>query len=587
MAFLGPALLLLTIGLVYPALRTIFESLKDGQGTSFVGLDNYVTIFTNSDQAIVIRNTAMWVVLVPLFATGFGLLYAILVDRTRIEALAKGLVFLPMAISLVGASIIWKFMYDYRPETRPQIGLLNGIMAKPGRGHPPVPARRPAEHDLPHRRHGLDPGRLRDDRALGRDQGHPGRHHRGRAPRRRAGLRHVPLHHAAEHPRLGRGRRDHDRHRRPEGLRHRPHHDRWAVQDQRRGERVLQPDVPVRQPGPRRRARGRAVPAGRPDHHLQRQAGCDGRRTDEHRDQPRRRRDRRAARAEELDQHLRAGPQDAVVALRLAGRHHHRGAVDDPDLRALRHLVPPRAGDQPLGLVARLHRPDVDAGQLQDGAHRRVAAAGAVLREQRGHHAAGGAAADPAGLPRGVRLRLDGLPRQERAVRRGVRAAGRAAAGGPGAAAEPVHDQAHIGGTYWTVWLSHTMFALPLAIFLMHNFIKEIPGELIEAARVDGAGHVRIFFRIMLPLLTPALASFGIFQFLWVWNDLLVSLVFIGGNPDVAPLTVQIANLAGTRGSAWYLLSAGAFISIIVPLAVFLGLQRFFVRGLLAGGLKG
>ncbi|GAB3688238.1 carbohydrate ABC transporter permease [Angustibacter aerolatus] len=145
----------------------------------------------------------------------------------------------------------------------------------------------------------------------------------------------------------------------------------------------------------------------------------------------------------------------------------------------------------------------------------------------------------------------------------------------------------HIGGTYWTVWLSHTMFALPLAIFLMHNFIKEIPGELIEAARVDGAGHVRIFFRIMLPLLTPALASFGIFQFLWVWNDLLVSLVFIGGNPDVAPLTVQIANLAGTRGSAWYLLSAGAFISIIVPLAVFLGLQRFFVRGLLAGGLKG
>ncbi|GAB3688242.1 hypothetical protein GCM10028814_29600 [Angustibacter aerolatus] len=133
-AFLGPALLLLTIGLVYPALRTIFESLKDGQGTSFVGLDNYVTIFTNSDQLIVIRNTAMWVVLVPLFATGFGLLYAILVDRTRIEALAKGLVFLPMAISLVGASIIWKFMYDYRPETRPQIGLLNGIMAKLGVG---------------------------------------------------------------------------------------------------------------------------------------------------------------------------------------------------------------------------------------------------------------------------------------------------------------------------------------------------------------------------------------------------------------------------------------------------------------------
>jgi alpha-glucoside transport system permease protein len=145
----------------------------------------------------------------------------------------------------------------------------------------------------------------------------------------------------------------------------------------------------------------------------------------------------------------------------------------------------------------------------------------------------------------------------------------------------------HFQGTYWSVWLSHTMFALPLAIFLMHNFIKEIPGELIEAARVDGAGHVRIFFRIMLPLLTPALASFGIFQFLWVWNDLLVSLVFLGGTPDVAPLTVRVAELSGSRGNAWYLLSAGAFVSMVVPVAVFLALQRFFVRGLLAGGLKG
>ncbi len=96
-----------------------------------------------------------------------------------------------------------------------------------------------------------------------------------------------------------------------------------------------------------------------------------------------------------------------------------------------------------------------------------------------------------------------------------------------------------------------------------------------------------IFFRILLPLLTPAIAAFGIFQFLWVWNDLLVALVFLGGTPDVAPITVRVAELAGSRGSAWHLLSAGAFISMIVPLAVFLALQRYFVRGLLAGGLKG
>jgi alpha-glucoside transport system permease protein len=144
-----------------------------------------------------------------------------------------------------------------------------------------------------------------------------------------------------------------------------------------------------------------------------------------------------------------------------------------------------------------------------------------------------------------------------------------------------------IGASYWSVWLSHTIFALPLAVFLIHNFMRELPAELMEAARVDGAGHVTIFFRILLPLLTPALAAFGIFQFLWVWNDLLVSLVFLGGTPDVAPITVRVAELSGSRGSAWYLLSAGAFISMVVPVAVFLALQRYFVRGLLAGGLKG
>jgi alpha-glucoside transport system permease protein len=144
-----------------------------------------------------------------------------------------------------------------------------------------------------------------------------------------------------------------------------------------------------------------------------------------------------------------------------------------------------------------------------------------------------------------------------------------------------------IGASYWSVWLSHTIFALPLATFLIHNFMRELPAELMEAARVDGAGHVTIFFKILLPLLTPALAAFGIFQFLWVWNDLLVSLVFLGGTPDVAPITVRVAELSGSRGSAWYLLSAGAFISMVVPVAVFLALQRYFVRGLLAGGLKG
>lgn len=144
-----------------------------------------------------------------------------------------------------------------------------------------------------------------------------------------------------------------------------------------------------------------------------------------------------------------------------------------------------------------------------------------------------------------------------------------------------------LDGTFWTVWLSHSIFALPLAIFLLHNFMRDVPASLVEAARVDGAGHVRIFFSIMFPLLVPAIASFGIFQFLWVWNDLLVALTFAGGTQDVAPLTVRVAELAGTRGTEWHLLSAGAFVALVVPVIVFLALQRYFVRGLLAGSVTG
>jgi alpha-glucoside transport system permease protein len=140
---------------------------------------------------------------------------------------------------------------------------------------------------------------------------------------------------------------------------------------------------------------------------------------------------------------------------------------------------------------------------------------------------------------------------------------------------------------YLPIWVAHTIFALPLAIFLLHNFISEIPGEVIEAAKVDGASHTQVFFRIVIPLALPAIASFAIFQFLWVWNDLLVALIFSGGTQDAAPLTQRLTEMTGTRGQEWQRLTAAAFVSLIVPLFVFFGLQRYFVRGLLAGSTKG
>lgn len=141
--------------------------------------------------------------------------------------------------------------------------------------------------------------------------------------------------------------------------------------------------------------------------------------------------------------------------------------------------------------------------------------------------------------------------------------------------------------TYVGIWLAHTGFGLPLAIYLLRNYIAGLPREIMESAKVDGASDFDIFIKIVLPLSFPALASFAIFQFLWVWNDLLVAMVFLGNGDDQLVLTGRLRELLGSRGGNWEILTASAFISIIVPLIVFFALQRYLVRGLLAGSVKG
>nr|WP_084658890.1 carbohydrate ABC transporter permease [Thermogemmatispora onikobensis] len=142
-------------------------------------------------------------------------------------------------------------------------------------------------------------------------------------------------------------------------------------------------------------------------------------------------------------------------------------------------------------------------------------------------------------------------------------------------------------GNYVGIWLMHTALGLPFAVYLLRNFFAGLPSDLFESARIDGASNINIFFRILLPLSVPSLASLVIFQFMWVWNDLLVALVFMGGNPDRAPMTVTIANLVNSYGSNWEVLTAAAFISMALPLVIFFTLQRYFVRGILAGSVKG
>jgi alpha-glucoside transport system permease protein len=144
-----------------------------------------------------------------------------------------------------------------------------------------------------------------------------------------------------------------------------------------------------------------------------------------------------------------------------------------------------------------------------------------------------------------------------------------------------------LNGTFLAVWLAHTGFGLALATYLLFNYIRTMPRETLESAFIDGASHFTIFVKLIMPLSVPALASFAIFQFLWVWNDYLVALTFLGVDPSYKVLTQRLADLTGTFGNQWQLLTAGAFVTMLLPMIVFFALQRYFVRGLMAGSVKG
>ena len=151
----------------------------------------------------------------------------------------------------------------------------------------------------------------------------------------------------------------------------------------------------------------------------------------------------------------------------------------------------------------------------------------------------------------------------------------------------PLYRKLGLAGTFPGIWLAHTAYGLPLTTYLVHNFMASIPKDLFDSAAIDGASPLTTFWRIVMPISLPAIASVFIFQFLWIWNDLLVALIYLGARPNVAPMTLKIANLVTNRGQDWELLTAAAFVSMALPLVVFFSLQRYFVRGILAGSVKG
>jgi alpha-glucoside transport system permease protein len=149
-----------------------------------------------------------------------------------------------------------------------------------------------------------------------------------------------------------------------------------------------------------------------------------------------------------------------------------------------------------------------------------------------------------------------------------------------------IYGQLGLNGTFFAIWMAHIGFGMPLAVYIIRNYMATLPKEVIESAKIDGASHFQTFWRLILPMSTPVLASFAIFQFLWVWNDLLNALVFIGSGAN-KPLTIALTQLLGAQGQGWQLLTAGGLFTMIVPILVFLSLQRYFVRGLTAGSVKG
>jgi len=149
-----------------------------------------------------------------------------------------------------------------------------------------------------------------------------------------------------------------------------------------------------------------------------------------------------------------------------------------------------------------------------------------------------------------------------------------------------IYGNLGINGTFLAIWLAHIGFGMPLAVYITRNYMATLPKEVIESAKIDGASHFQTFWRLILPMSTPVLASFAIFQFLWVWNDLLNALVFIGPGEN-QPLTIALVQLLGQQGQGWQLITAGGLITMLIPIIVFLSLQRYFVRGLTAGSVKG
>ncbi|WP_115727542.1 ABC transporter permease [Actinomyces culturomici] len=571
--WLAPALVLMVLTLVYPMISTIVLSLKDARGERFVGLKNYIDVLTRPETLIAVRNNILWILVYTVFVTAIGLAVATLADRVGYEKLVRTIVVLPTAISFVGAGVIWSFMYAYDPPGLPQTGTINALLTAVFPKVDPVAwladkttvngalvfigvwmsvglasvilsaavKAVPVDTIEAARIDGASESRIFRSVIL---------------PQIAPSVVVVMTMMAVNALKifdiiyvLTNG-----------------NYDSEVLATMMYIRDVLLSELRLRE-----RDRGRPPPHARPRPHHERQV---------------------------LPGAVRMG------SLAAPPRTHHRLSASGLAGLFFKHaalivimviwIVPI------LALLVSSFRSYLDISSsgwwtaILPPYRFTLENYSTVLERSNMAQAFINSIlitvpitlivlviASLAGFVfarwrfKGrqivfvVILALLSIPLQMTLV--------------------PVlklFSAWGIVGTFPAVWIAHSGYGLPFAIYLMRNFFAGIPEEIFESASIDGASDLQSFWRIGVPLATPALAAVGVFQFMWVWNDLLISLIFLGGAPKVAPLTVAVSSLLNSRGEGWEVLTAAAFILMAVPIVVFFALQRYFVRGLTAGAVK-
>ncbi|MFO7265919.1 MAG: ABC transporter permease subunit [Limnochordales bacterium] len=631
--FAAPALLLLGFYLVYPALHTTYLSFLDRRLENFVGFENYVRLFTTEATRTAIRNNLLWLVTFTVFSVGIGLLMAVLTDRVRYEKVARSIMFMPMAISFAGAGVIWKFMYAYMPAGAQQIGLLNAIVVALG-GEPIAwLTERPWINNfaliavgvwiwagfcmviLSAAYKGIPRELLEAARVDGANEWQV--FWRVSLPCILPTvvvvattmvinvLKIFDVIYVMTNGSFG-----------TEVLANRMYKEMFQFRNPHMASAIavvlfvavlpamimnvrrLREESGPGEPRPslferlrdRRRRRLEVAPAAEGSRPILNVRAS------------------RAAAAEmaaATEASRREGTAPARPRRNVPPVFAKLGRVLSHSLVHVVVIAVCLAWILPtLGLLVSSFRPAADVARsgwwtvLADpfnpanytlDNYRHVLSAQGMWRAFRDSFLitvpstllpmaiAALAAFAFAWLPMRGRgtwfalvVALLVVPLQMTLI-----------------PILRIYSNVGLAGTLPGIWLAHTGYGLPFAIYLLRNFFASLPRDLFEAAAIDGASPLGMFFRLALPMSVPALASLGIFQFLWVWNDLLVALIYLGGTGGPAPLTLKLSSLVGSFGQQWHVLTAAAFVTMIVPLIVFFALQRYFVRGILAGAVKG